>query len=113
MSHLGRPKGEPNQKYSLEPVANHLRNKFGFDVLFAKDCIGPIAMEAVHNASLGNIVLLENLRFHPEEEKNDMELQSNYPYWEMHILTMHSLSNRAHSSTAAVASFFEERFAAT
>ena len=69
MSHLGRPKGEPNQKYSLEPVANHLRNKFGFDVLFAKDCIGQIAMEAVHTASLGNIVLLENLRFHNEERE--------------------------------------------
>ncbi|MGA2298092.1 MAG: phosphoglycerate kinase [FCB group bacterium] len=112
MSHLGRPKGEPNQKYSLEPVANHLRNKFGFEVLFAQDCVGPIAMEAVHTASLGNIVLLENLRFHPEEEKNDMEFAKQLSVLgDAYINDAFGSAHRAHASTAAVASFFEERFA--
>ena len=73
ISHLGRPKGVPNPKYSLRPVAEVLKKRYGFKVHFAKDCIGKPAMDIVKNAEYGSIVLLENLRFHKEEEMNDNE----------------------------------------
>ena len=70
-SHLGRPKGKPNPEMSLKPVAARLGELLHRDVIFADDCIGAPAENAVKNAPAGGIVLLENLRFHPEEEKND------------------------------------------
>src|SRR4029079_2873123 len=70
-SHLGRPKGKPNPDMSLKPVAARLGELLHRDVIFADDCIGAAAENAVKNAPAGGIVLLENLRFHPEEEKND------------------------------------------
>jgi phosphoglycerate kinase len=73
-SHLGRPKGKPNAEMSLRPVADRLADLAGRPVLFATDCVGAEARGAVadaHKAGDGRIVLLENLRFHPEEEKND------------------------------------------
>jgi len=71
-SHLGRPKGKPNPEYSLKPVATHLSSLLGRQVVFAGDCIGEPARKAVAEAQAGShVVLLENLRFHPEEEKND------------------------------------------
>jgi phosphoglycerate kinase len=72
-SHFGRPKGKPNPQFSLAPVARHLSELLGRPVEFVNDCIGPAAQDAVkmvHGAG-GGVVLLENLRFHPEEEKND------------------------------------------
>lgn len=72
-SHLGRPKGKPNQDYSLKPVATRLSELLGRPVTFLDDCVGPAIVEAVataHKAGPG-VVLLENLRFHPEEEKNE------------------------------------------
>src|SRR5438477_5694378 len=84
MSHLGRPKGGPNPKYSLKPAATRLQELLGnsVPVKFANDCIGPEAHEAVVGAQWseaksraplqpGQVLLLENLRFHPEEEAND------------------------------------------
>ena len=68
MSHLGRPDGVANPIYSLEPVLEELRKHFGECVIFAKDCVGPIAEKAVEDANPGSIILLENLRFHIEEE---------------------------------------------
>jgi len=71
-SHLGRPKGKPNPEYSLKPVATHLAALLGRPVVFAGDCIGDPARKAIAEAEAGShVVLLENLRFHPEEEKND------------------------------------------
>jgi phosphoglycerate kinase len=71
-SHLGRPKGKPNPEYSLQPVATHLASLLGRPVAFAGDCIGEPATRAVTEAQAGGkVVLLENLRFHAEEEKND------------------------------------------
>ena len=67
MSHLGRPKGGPEPKYSLKPVATYLGKLPGISIQFADDCIGPAAAAA----GASGVVLLENLRFHPEEEKND------------------------------------------
>src|SRR5436189_5837473 len=71
-SHLGRPKGKPNPEYSLKPVADSLSELLGRPVEFAEDCIGAAAQTAIDRAAKGRkVVLLENLRFHPEEEKND------------------------------------------
>jgi phosphoglycerate kinase len=70
-SHLGRPKGKPDEKYSLEPVFRHLKEKLKTPIAFAKDCIGPEVEQQASALKPGEILLLENLRFHPEEEKND------------------------------------------
>jgi phosphoglycerate kinase len=71
-SHLGRPKGKPNPEFSLKPVADHLSALLGRPVAFASDCVGDAARQAVASAQTsGGVALLENLRFHPEEEKND------------------------------------------
>ncbi len=70
-SHLGRPKGKPNPEMSLRPVAARLSELLGCQVTFAEDCVGPAALEAVDATATPGVVLLENLRFHPEEEKND------------------------------------------
>src|SRR5690349_10848593 len=73
-SHLGRPKGKPTPEFSLKPVADHLASLLDRPVSFATDCIGPAAQEAVaaaHAPGGSKLVLLENLRFHGEEEKND------------------------------------------
>ena len=72
-SHLGRPKGKPHPDMSLRPVAVRLAELLGRPVAFAEDCIGPAAGNVVGAAPDGGVVLLENLRFHPEEEKNDVE----------------------------------------
>ncbi|CAG8855352.1 33955_t:CDS:2, partial [Gigaspora margarita] len=68
MSHLGRPNGKPNPKYSLKPVADELQKLLSRDVLFLNDCIGPEVKNACLTASNGQVILLENLRFHIEEE---------------------------------------------
>src|SRR3954468_4386124 len=69
MSHLGRPKGKPTPEFSLRPVAEHLSTLLGKPVVFAEDCVGPKAKAAIDAAGAGGVVLLENLRFHAEEEK--------------------------------------------
>src|SRR5687768_10402761 len=70
-SHLGRPKGKPNPELSLRPVAARLGELLKRPVAFAEDCVGPAAEAAVQTAPEGGVVMLENLRFHAEEEKND------------------------------------------
>src|SRR5438046_688318 len=70
-SHLGRPKGQPVEKYSLRPVAEHLSQLLNQPVEFADDCIGEGIAAKVAALKDGEVLLLENLRFHPEEEKND------------------------------------------
>ena len=70
-SHLGRPKGKPNPEMSLRPVAERLAALLDLPVSFADDCVGPAAETMVNGEPEGGIVLLENLRFHPGEEKND------------------------------------------
>ena len=70
-SHLGRPKGQRNAKYSLKPVAEHLANLLGQPVAFAEDCVGEPAEKVVNSLQDGQLALLENLRFYAEEEAND------------------------------------------
>lgn len=68
MSHLGRPDGKPNQKYSLKPVVPELEKLLGKSVTFTDDCVGKQVEETVNSAKDGQVILLENLRFHAEEE---------------------------------------------
>lgn len=70
-AHLGRPKGGPAPEFSLAPVVAHLSSLMGRKVKFAADCVGPVAESAAEALQPGEVLMLENLRFHPEEEKND------------------------------------------
>ena len=82
MSHLGRPKGTVDPKYSLAPVAKRLSELLGQEVIMAQDVIGESAKQAVANMKDGQVVLLENVRFHKEETKNDPEFaQSSWLNW--------------------------------
>jgi phosphoglycerate kinase len=106
MSHLGRPKGRPSAEFSLKPVADYLSGLMNRPVKFAKDCIGPEAQEAVKALVPGDILLLENLRFHPEEEANDegfaRELAS---YGDVFVNDAFGSAHRAHASTEGVTHF--------
>lgn len=77
MSHLGRPNGSPNPKYSLEPVVPELERLLGKSVQFAPDCVGPEVEALVNKADGGAVVLLENLRFHIEEEGSSKDKDGN------------------------------------
>ena len=103
-SHLGRPKGKPNPEYSLEPVAARLSELLGRPVEFAKDCIGPAATTAIERASKGGkVVLLENLRFHPEEEKNDPAFAKQLAdLADVYVNDAFGSAHRAHASTEGI-----------
>lgn len=75
MSHLGRPDGKVNSKYSLEPVASELEKLLSKKVIFTKDCVGKEVEETVNGASDGQVILLENLRFHAEEEGSSKDAE--------------------------------------
>lgn len=106
MSHLGRPKGGPNPKYSLKPVAVHLQTLLDMDVKFAQDCIGE-QVEAIVNAMKdGDVLLLENLRFHPEEEKNDPEFAKKLAsLGDVYVNDAFGTAHRAHASTEGVTKY--------
>ena len=105
-SHLGRPKGEVNMKYSLAPVAARLKELFPGKVTFASDVIGESADAAVAAVKSGEIVLLENLRFHAEEEKNDPEFAKKLAsYADVYVNDAFGTAHRAHASTAGVADY--------
>ncbi len=105
-SHLGRPKGEVNPKYSLKPVAEELSKLLGKDVKLAKDVIGEDAETLTSNIKEGEVVLLENVRFHSEEEKNDSEFSKKLAsFAEIYVNDAFGTSHRAHSSTAGVADY--------
>lgn len=112
ISHLGRPKGEQNSKFSLKPVADYLWDVFGYKVIFASDCVGSSAIEAVNRAKIGEVVLLENLRFHKEEEKNDSEFAKELASLaDAYVNDAFGTAHRAHASTYTVALLFKERYA--
>ena len=105
-SHLGRPKGEFNLKYSLKPVAEELSKLLGKEVKLAKDVIGEDAKELISNLKEGEIVLLENVRFHAEEEKNDADFAKTLAnFAEVYVNDAFGTSHRAHGSTAGVADY--------
>ncbi|AET70834.1 3-phosphoglycerate kinase [Desulfosporosinus orientis DSM 765] len=102
-SHLGRPKGQVNPKYSLAPVAQRLNELLGQEVAFAKDCVGDAAMEAVSKLQDGQVLLLENLRFHAEEEKNDPAFAQKLAWLaELFVNDAFGTAHRAHASTEGV-----------
>ncbi len=105
-SHLGRPKGGPDPKYSMKPVAEHLQSLMGKPVAFADDCVGPAAEAAAKSLKSGQVLLLENTRFHPEEEKNDLELAKKMAALaDIYVNDAFGSAHRAHSSTEGVARF--------
>lgn len=77
MSHLGRPDGKPNPKYTLKSVVPELEKQLGKSVVFTEDCVGPQVEETVNKASGGQVILLENLRFHIEEEGSTKDAEGN------------------------------------
>ena len=106
MSHLGRPKGGPNPMYSLEPVAAHLQQLLGdkTKVTFASDCIGADVEEVARAVEPGQVLLLENLRFHPEEEANDPAFAQRLArLGDLYVNDAFGSAHRAHASTAGVA----------
>ncbi|MDW7967940.1 MAG: phosphoglycerate kinase [Thermoanaerobaculum sp.] len=111
-SHLGRPKGGPDPRYTLAPVAPVLAAHAGVNVQFVPDVIGPAAKQAVAEAVSGQVVLLENLRFHPEEEANDPAFARELAALaEVYVNDAFGTAHRAHASTYGVAQFFAEKAA--
>ncbi|WP_422446056.1 phosphoglycerate kinase [Thermoanaerobacterium sp. DL9XJH110] len=106
VSHLGRPKGKVNKKYSLAPVAKRLSQILGQDVAMAEDCIGEPAEKAVAAMKPKDVLLLENVRFYAEEEKNDREFAKKLAgLADIYINDAFGTAHRAHASTAGVAEF--------
>ncbi|WP_428938393.1 phosphoglycerate kinase [Fontivita pretiosa] len=100
MSHLGRPKGGPDPKYSLKPVAQRLSELLGKPVTFANDCIGPEVEKLVSNLRDGDVLLLENLRFHKEEEKNDPNFARQLAkLGDIYVNDAFGTAHREHAST--------------
>lgn len=105
-SHLGRPKGGPDPKYSLRPVAEHLSSLIGKPVKFSSDCIGPEAKEAAEELKPGEVLMLENTRFHAEEEKNDVEMARQLASLaDLYVNDAFGTAHRAHASTEGVTHF--------
>lgn len=104
MSHLGRPKGQPVAKYSLKPIVAHLSNLLGKPVAFAEDCVGPKAESVVSSIKNGEVAMLENLRFHAEEEKNDPAFSKALAaLGDVFVSDAFGTAHRAHASTAGIA----------
>ena len=108
MSHLGRPKGKVNPEFSLAPVAKRLAELLGSPVIMAKDCVGPEVMQQVLSLKDGEVILLENLRFHPEEEANDPEFSKALAeLGEVYVNDAFGTAHRAHASTEGITHFIK------
>jgi len=109
MSHLGRPKEGPTEKYSLKHLVPHLSDLLGQHVEFADDCIGPEAVEKAKDLAKGQVLLLENLRFYKEEEKGDVAFAKKLAaLGDVYVNDAFGTAHRAHASTAVIAQFFPE-----
>ena len=107
-SHLGRPKGKPNPGFTLKPVADHLAALLGKPVAFASDCIGPAAADAIARHP-GGVILLENLRFHAEEEKNDPAFaKALASLADVYVNDAFGSAHRAHASTEGIVHSIKE-----
>ena len=108
LSHLGRPKGEVNAKYSLAPVAKVLADELGQPVVFVPESRGPAAEKAVSELSPGSVALMENVRFHVGEEKNDLDLAQDFSkLGDVFINDAFGTAHRAHASTVGIAQFLK------
>jgi phosphoglycerate kinase len=106
MSHLGRPKGVPNPKYSLKPTANRLSELLGKEVKLAPDCIGAKTQEMVDAMKAGDVLILENVRFHAKEEKNDPAFAKQLAeLGDVYINDAFGSAHRAHASTEGITKF--------
>jgi len=109
-SHLGRPKGSPNPKYSLMPVAEHLSKLINRDVILPEDCIGDAVKKLTGEMREGEVILLENLRFHAEEEKNDPSFSEKLASLaEVYVNDAFGTLHRAHASTVGMVKHFQQR----
>jgi phosphoglycerate kinase len=110
MSHLGRPKSGPEEKFSLKHVIPVLSEKLGISVKFAPDCIGEEAFELSANLKPGEVLLLENLRFYGEEKKGDETFAKKLArHGDVYVNDAFGTAHRAHASTAVIARFVEEK----
>ena len=111
-SHLGRPKGKPNPQYSLRPVADALADLLNRPVTFTDDCVGPEVkktIDGLHAAGGGGVVLLENLRFHAEEEKNDPEFSKQLASLaDLYVDDAFGAAHRAHASVEGITHHFKQ-----
>ena len=108
LSHLGRPKGQVNPKFSLSPVAKALADELGQPVVFIPESRGEAAEKAVSELSAGSVALMENVRFHEGEEKNDPELAKDFAkLGDVFINDAFGTAHRAHASTTGIASFLK------
>lgn len=108
ISHLGRPDGQPNLEFSLKPVAADLSDKLGRPVAFVQNCVGDVASVATKSLAAGEVMLLENLRFHPGEEANDSSFAEDLAkssHAELFVQDGFGVVHRAHASTAAITEF--------
>ncbi|MFN3403543.1 MAG: phosphoglycerate kinase [Cytophagaceae bacterium] len=110
MSHLGRPKGGYEQKYSLKHLVSYLQKAYNKPVAFASDCIGEEAQKMAANLKDGEILLLENLRFYKEEEKGDKDFAEKLSkLGNVYVNDAFGTAHRAHASTAVIAQFFKDK----
>jgi phosphoglycerate kinase len=108
-SHLGRPKGKPKPEFSLAPAAERLAGLLGKEVHFVPECIGPPVEEAVRASRPGDVILLENLRFHPEEEANDPEFSKKLATMTpLYVNDAFGSAHRAHASTEGITHFVQK-----
>lgn len=109
-SHLGRPKGKADPKFSLEPVATRLSESLQLPVAFAPDCIGPVALAKSHALRNGEVLLLENVRFHPEEEANDAAFSKHLAALcdETFVCDAFGSAHRAHASVVGITKFVRQ-----
>ena len=106
MSHLGRPNGV-ERKYSLGHIVKKVSEILGHLVIFSPDCVGPVAEQYVNNIKKGEILLLENLRFHPEEEEGDIDFAKELAsFGDIYVNDAFGTAHRAHASTTIIAQFF-------
>ena len=109
MSHLGRPKGKVNPKYSLKPAAVRLGELLGKEVKLAPDCIGDEVKKMVDSLNDGDVLLLENLRYHEEEEKNDPEFSKKLAeLGDVYVNDAFGSAHRAHASTEGVTKYIKQ-----
>jgi len=112
MSHLGRPKSGPEEKFSLKHLVSHLSKKLQTPVKFANDCIGAQAIELAGGLAAGEVLLLENLRFYEEETKGDRAFaQALSRLGDVYVNDAFGTAHRAHASTAIIAAFFKDKVA--
>src|SRR5437667_7273590 len=109
MSHVGRPKGKPVEKYSLRPIGEYLHSLIHHPVIFSRDTIGEVPKEIIEHMENGDVALLENVRFHPGEEANDPEFAKTLSELsDLYVNDAFGAAHRAHASTAGITKFVQK-----